>query len=73
MYNRVRVSTYMFYYLGKFGQAILWPSLPDRATKKKENCRSLSILQMIESFLISAISSKKKRDCFLFWSSFCRF
>ena len=31
----------MFYYLGKFGQAVLWPSLPDRVTKKKENCRSL--------------------------------
>ena len=32
----------MFGYLGKFGQAVLCPSLPDRATKKKENCRSLS-------------------------------
>ena len=31
----------MFCYLGKFGQAVLWPSLPDPATKKKENCRSL--------------------------------
>ena len=24
-----------------FGQAVLWPSLPIRATKKKENCCSL--------------------------------
>ena len=24
-----------------FGQAVLWPSLPDWATKKNENCRSL--------------------------------
>ena len=25
----------MFCYLGKFGQAVLWPNLPDWATKKK--------------------------------------
>ena len=34
----------MFCYLGMFGQAFLWPSLRDRATKKKENCHSLSIV-----------------------------
>ena len=36
----------MFCYLSKlkFGQAVLWLSLPDRATKKKENCRSLDEL-----------------------------
>ena len=32
----------MFSYLGKFGQAVLWPSLPHRATKKTENYGSLS-------------------------------
>ena len=32
----------MFCYFGKFVQAVSWSSLPDRATKKKENCCSLS-------------------------------
>ena len=34
---------YMLDYLGKFEQAVLWPSLPDRATKKKENYCSLIV------------------------------
>ena len=33
----------MFCYLGKFGPAVLLPSLPDQATKKKENCRNLDV------------------------------
>ena len=31
----------LFSYSGRFGQVVLWPSLPDRAIKKRENCRSL--------------------------------
>ena len=32
---------HFFSYLGTFGQAVWWPSLLDRAIKKRENCRSL--------------------------------
>ena len=35
------LTKYMFCFLGKFGQAVLWPRLPDQVTKKKENSRSL--------------------------------
>ena len=31
----------LFCYSGMYGQAVLWPSLPDRAIKKRENCLSL--------------------------------
>ena len=31
----------LFCYLGTFGQAVLWPSLPDWAIKKRGNCCSL--------------------------------
>ena len=31
----------LFYYSGTFGQAVLWPSLTERAIKKRENCRNL--------------------------------
>ena len=30
-------------YVSLFGQTVLWTSLPDRATKKKENRRSLNL------------------------------
>ena len=30
--------THIFCYSGKFGQTVLWPSLSNRATKKKGNC-----------------------------------
>ena len=34
--------TPIFCYSGTSGQTVLWPSLPDRATKKKGNCPSLA-------------------------------
>ena len=30
----------LFCYSGMSGQAVLWPSLPDRVIKKRENCHS---------------------------------
>ena len=32
-------------YSGMFGQAVLWPSFPNRAIKKRENCCSLMMIQ----------------------------
>ena len=40
----------MFCYLGKFGQADLWPSLPNQATKKKENCCRLYYFHISANF-----------------------
>ena len=48
-------------YLAKFGQAVLWPSLPDRATKKKENCRSLF------SWTIIFLSARSRVFSLNFW------
>ena len=66
----------MFCYLGKFEQAVLWPSLPDRATKKIENCHSLLVRQCYSSIhcsqfchlmLIAVLSSKKYMFQKKFW------
>ena len=46
-YSNFLTFKHMFCNLGKFGKAVSWPSLPDRATKKKENCRSLGHLNSI--------------------------
>ena len=46
----------MFYYLGEFGQAVLWSSLPDRATKKKEKWRSLYTEYAIQCLLQESAS-----------------
>ena len=40
-YNDFLTLHILFSYSGTFGQAVLWPSLPDWAIKKRENCRSL--------------------------------
>ena len=45
--------THIFCYSGKSGQTALWPSLPDRATKKKGNCHSLIIVNIKVHSLIS--------------------
>ena len=47
-YKPLRCSDYitlhmLFCYSGMFGQAVLWPSLPDRVIKKRENCHSLHL------------------------------
>ena len=33
----------LFCYSGMFGHAVLWPSLPNGAIKKRKNCRSLTV------------------------------
>ena len=40
-YSDFLTSHILFCYSGTFGQAVLWLSLPNRAIKKWENCRSL--------------------------------
>ena len=56
MYNDFLTLHVLFSYSGTFGQAVLWPSLPDRAIKKRENCRSLVLrIKAAVSYLYSEI------------------
>ena len=48
----------LFCYLGMFGQAVLWQSLPDQATKKRGSCRSLWILLQRNAIMYSSIFSQ---------------
>ena len=47
-YNDFLTLHILFSYSGMFGQAVLWPSLPDRAIKKRENCHSLHMSIIVE-------------------------
>ena len=51
-------GTYMLF-LGMFGQAVLWPSLPDRETKKKENCHSMK-RQLLFCVILSQLGNPSK-------------
>ena len=38
------------------GQVVLWPSLPDRATKKKENCRRVREYEWMNEWVNECVS-----------------
>ena len=48
-YSDSLTHAHIFCYSDMSGQAVLWPSLPDWATKKKENCRSLHVWHISQS------------------------
>ena len=61
-YNDFLTLHMLFFYSGTFdfqGQAVLWPSLRDWAIKKRENCRSLTVL--VDNNKIVWTQKKKKQ------------